>query len=184
MAEAPARRRTRRRQAPLRVADGASPFPPIASYGFLSNSHPGALVAPDGSIEWMCLPHFDGPSVFGSLLDRGAGSFRVGPYGVAVPASRRYEPGTNILETTWMSSKGWAIVRDALVIGEWHDNERGSSHTRPPDDHDADHVLVRTIECVEGEMPLEVICEPIWDYGRRLANWRYVEDEDGFDALD
>ena len=62
-----------------------SPFPGIADYGFLSDCHTGALVASDGSVEWMCLPHFDSPSVFGAMLDRGAGSWRVGPYGVFVP---------------------------------------------------------------------------------------------------
>src|SRR5665213_2214913 len=66
-----------------------SPFPPIADYGFLSDCHTGALVASDGSIDWMCMPHFDSPSVFAAILDRGAGSFRVGPYGVYVPAGRR-----------------------------------------------------------------------------------------------
>ena len=66
-----------------------SPFPPIADYGFLSDCHTCALSASDGSIEWMCLPHFDSPSIFGSLLDRGAGSWRVGPYGMYVPAGRR-----------------------------------------------------------------------------------------------
>src|SRR5438270_13063691 len=143
------RARSRRRPKRLRSSpDGVSPFPPIASYGFLSDCHTGALVAPDGSIEWMCLPSFDGPSVFGALLDRSAGAFRLAPYGVAVPSTQRYEPGTNILETTWQTAKGWAVVRDALTIGEWHDNVHGSSHTRPPDDHDADHLLVRTIECI------------------------------------
>jgi len=82
---------------------GGSPFPPIADYGFLSDCHTGALVAPDGSIEWMCIPRFDSPSIFGSLLDRRAGSFRVGPYGIVVPLSVRYVPGTMILETTWMT---------------------------------------------------------------------------------
>ena len=110
-----------------------SPFPPIADYGFLSDCHTGALVASDGSIEWMCLPHFDSPSVFGALLDRGAGSWRVGPYGLYVPAGRRYIPGTNMIETTWMTPQGWLRVIDALTIGDWHDNEHGSSHTRPPD---------------------------------------------------
>src|ERR1035437_8285400 len=82
---------------------GGSPFPPIADYAFLSDCHTGALVAPDGSIEWMCVPRFGSPSVCGSLLDRRAGSFRLAPYGVVVPLSTRYLPGTMILETTWMT---------------------------------------------------------------------------------
>jgi len=139
---------------------GSSPFPPIAEYAFLSDCHTGALVAPDGSVEWLCLPRFDGPSVFGALLDRSAGSFRLAPYGVDVPAGRRYVPGTNVLETTWMTPTGWVVVRDALTIGDWHATVQTGLHTRPPTDHDADHLLVRTVECVQGEVPIELICAP------------------------
>ena len=78
-----------------------SPFPPIADYGFLSDCETCALVAPSGAIEWMCLPRYDGPSVFGALLDRDAGTFRLGPADTMVPAARRYLPGTMILETSW-----------------------------------------------------------------------------------
>jgi GH15 family glucan-1,4-alpha-glucosidase len=163
--------------------DGGSPFPPIAAYAFLSDCHTGALVAPDGSVEWLCLPRFDQPSIFGALLDRSAGSFRVAPYGVDVPAGRRYEPGTNVLETTWMTPTGWLVVRDALAIGPWHGSERIGAHTRPPTDHDAENLLVRTLECLQGEVPVEVICAPRFNYGRTAARWSPVRGERDF-ALD
>ena len=162
-----------------------SPYPPIADYGFLSDCHTGALVASDGSIEWMCLPHFDSPSVFGALLDRGAGSWRVGPYGIYVPAGRRYIPGTNVIETTWMTPQGWLRVVDALTIGDWHDNAHGSSHTRPPTDYDADHLIVRMIECIQGEVQVEIVCEPMLDYGATPAAWDVVQSgEDGTCMMD
>ncbi len=162
-----------------------SPFPPIADYGFLSDCHTGALVASDGSIEWMCLPHFDSPAVFASMLDRGAGSWRVGPYGLYVPAGRRYIPGTNMIETTWMTPQGWLRVVDALTVGPWHDNKHGSSHTRPPTDYDADHLLVRLIECMQGEVQVEVVCEPMLDYGATPASWSVVQTgEEGHCAMD
>jgi GH15 family glucan-1,4-alpha-glucosidase len=162
-----------------------SPFPPIADYGFLSDCHTGALVASDGSIEWMCLPHFDSPSVFGALLDRGAGSWRVGPYGIYVPAGRRYIPGTNVIETTWMTPQGWLRVVDALTVGPWHDNKHGSSHTRPPTDYDADHLVVRMIECIQGEVQVEIVCEPMLDYGSTPAQWSVVQSgEEGVCMMD
>jgi GH15 family glucan-1,4-alpha-glucosidase len=162
-----------------------SPFPPIAHYGFLSDCHTGALVAVDGSIEWMCLPHFDSPSVFAAMLDRGAGSWRVGPYGVYVPAGRRYIPGTNLIETTWMTPQGWLRVVDGLTIGQWHDNKEGSSHTRAPTDFDADHLLVRMIECIQGEVQVEMVCEPMLEYGSTPAKWSVVDTgEEGGYALD
>ena len=162
-----------------------SPFPPIANYGFLSDCHTGALLASDGSIEWMCLPHFDSPWIFGAMLDRGAGSWRVGPYGVYVPAGRRYIPGTNMIETTWMTPQGWLRVVDALTIGEWHDNEDASAHTRPPTDFDADHLLVRVVECMQGQVQVELVCEPMLAYGAVPAQWNLAQTgaEDGY-ALD
>ncbi len=160
--------------APTRAAFDSS-FPPIADLGFLSDCHTGALVTSDGSIEWMCVPHFDSPSIFAALLDRGAGSWRVGPYGVFVPAGRRYLPGTNMIETTWMTPQGWVRVLDALTIGVWHDNKRGSSHTRPPTDYDADHLLVRMVECLQGQVQVEIVCEPMLAYGARPAVWEAVE---------
>src|SRR5262245_36501170 len=97
-----------------------SPFPNIGDYAFLSDCESMALVAPSGNVEWLCLPRVDSPSVFGAVLDRHAGGFRLGPADLQVPAARRYLPGTMILETSWSTSTGWIIVRDLLVIGEWH----------------------------------------------------------------
>jgi GH15 family glucan-1,4-alpha-glucosidase len=157
---------------------GGSPFPPIADYAFLSDCHTGALVAPDGGIEWMCLPRFDSPSVFGDLLDRRAGHFRVGPYGLVVPLSVRYVPGTMIVETTWMTPSGWLVVSDALTIGPWrrgHSDE--PSHTRPPTDQDADRMLVRMLECTQGSVQIEAICEPMFDYGETPAAWEMCNEE-------
>jgi alpha,alpha-trehalase len=152
-------------------AAAPSPFPPIAEYAFLSNCHTGALVAADGAIDWLCVPSFDAPSVFGTLLDRGAGSFRLGPYGINVPSSREYEPGTNTLLTTWHAQGGWVVVRDALTMGPRRHEDAITPHTRPPTDEDADHALVRTVECIDGSVEVELVCEPVFDYGRVPASW-------------
>jgi GH15 family glucan-1,4-alpha-glucosidase len=156
-------------------AAAPSPFPPIADYAFLSNCHTGALVAPDGAIDWLCVPRFDSPSVFGSLLDREAGSFRFGPFGINHPTTRIYEPGTNVLVTTWKSPSGWILVRDALTIGPRDHEDEITPHTRPPADDDADHLLVRTVLCLEGRVEVELVCEPDFDYGRVPAKWTAVD---------
>jgi alpha,alpha-trehalase len=163
-------------QQPLpQVPLGGSPFPPIAEYAFLSDCETMALVAPSGNVEWLCLPRVDSPSVFGALLDRDAGRFRLGPKGVVVPAARRYLPGTMVLETSWGTGEGWVIVRDVLLIGNWHhQDERSHTHRRAPTDYDADHVLLRSVRCVNGQVEMVLECEPAFDYGRRRARWDYT----------
>jgi GH15 family glucan-1,4-alpha-glucosidase len=152
-----------------------SPFPPIADYGFLSDCHTGALVAPDGAVGWLCVPRFDAPSVFGTLLDREAGFFRLAPFGINVPAARDYVPGTNVLVTTWQTPSGWVEVHDALTIGPRQGEDHITPHTRPPADDEADHLLVRTVRCLEGQVEIELVCEPVFDYGRTLAEWTLVD---------
>jgi alpha,alpha-trehalase len=161
---------------PPQSAAAPSPFTPIAEYAFLSNCHTGALVAPDGSIDWLCVPRFDSPSVFGMLLDRQAGSFRFAPFGINHPIARTYDPGTNVLVTTWKTPTGWARVTDALTMGPTRGEDEITPHTRPPADADGEHLLVRTVECVEGEVDIELVCEPIFDYGRAPAEWRLLDD--------
>jgi GH15 family glucan-1,4-alpha-glucosidase len=157
-------------------AAAPSPFPPIAEYAFLSNCHTGALIAPDGAVDWLCVPAFDSPSIFGSLLDRQAGLFRLGPYGITHPTARVYEPGTNVLETTWKTPAGWIVVRDALTMGPTHGVDEITPHTRPPADDDGEHMLVRTVECVEGNVEVELVCEAVFDYGRTPAEWTLTGD--------
>ena len=152
-----------------------SPFPPISDYGFLSDCVVTALVASSGSIEWMCLPRMDSPSIFGTMLDRGAGSFRLGPADVLVPAGRRYLPGTMVLETTWGTPTGWAVVRDVLLMGPWrHDATRSPLHKRAPADHTAEHILLRTVRCLNGAVDFVLECEPAYEYGRRRGAWQYA----------
>ncbi|HYU86292.1 MAG TPA: glycoside hydrolase family 15 protein [Kribbellaceae bacterium] len=155
-----------------------SQFPPIGDYGFLSDCETTALVAPDGGIEWMCLPRMDSPSVFGAILDRDAGSFRIAPAGVDVPSARRYIPGTLVLETSWWTPGGWLVVTDALLMGPWHhETERSTTHRRAPTDYDADHVLLRRIRCVNGEVQVRADCRPVFDYGQQQARWSYPGDD-------
>jgi GH15 family glucan-1,4-alpha-glucosidase len=152
-------------------------FPPIADYGFLSDCESMALVAPGGAVDWLCLPRADSPSVFGALLDRRAGSFRIGPAEVAEPAARRYIPGTMALETSWWAPGGWLVVRDVLLIGPWHhERERSQTHRRPPTDYDADHVLLRLVCCVSGSVQVQLDCEPMFGYGRAPAEWEHTGD--------
>jgi len=154
---------------------GNSPFPPIADYAFLSDCEACALVAPSGNVEWLCLPRMDSPSVFGAMLDRDAGSFRLGPADLMVPTARRYLPGTMVVETSWGCRGGWVVIRDVLLIGPWHhENDRSDTHRRSPTDYDADHVLLRTVRCVNGEVQLTLECEPAFDYGRRRGHWDYT----------
>jgi GH15 family glucan-1,4-alpha-glucosidase len=153
-----------------------SPFTPIADYGFLSNCHTGALVAPDGTVDWLCVPRFDSPSVFGAVLDRGAGGFRFGPFGINVPRARIYEPGTNLLVTSWKTATGWVVVRDALTMGPRRAEDTVTPHTRPPADEDADHALVRTATCIDGRVEIELVCEPAFDYGRVEGEWTLAAD--------
>ena len=154
---------------------GRSPFPPIADYGFLSDCEVCALVAPSGNVEWMCLPRMDGPSIFAAVLDRGAGTFRLGPADVVVPAGRRYLPGTMALETTWATPGGWAVVRDVLLVGPWrHQDRRSDTYQRVPEDHAAERVLLRTVQCLNGSIDFMLECEPAFDYGRQRGTWHHT----------
>src|ERR1700729_954040 len=158
-----------------------STFPPIADYGFLSNCEQNCLVAPDGSVEWLCLPRPDSPSVFGALLDRAAGLFRFGPGNTLVPQHRRYVPGTMVLETTWQTPTGWMVVQDFLAMGPVQHEGRRPDYHRAPADFGAVGALVRIATCISGRVEVAVNCGPLFDYGRAGGTWSY--DGDSYDAM-
>ena len=116
-------------------------FPPIESLAFLSDGEVTALVTATGSVEWLCLPRMDGASVFGAILDRRAGHFRIGPVGGPVATSRRYLPGSLVLETTWVTDTGTLVLTDGLTVDE---------SGRP------DQCLVRSVRCTRGGGMVEV----------------------------
>jgi alpha,alpha-trehalase len=158
-----------------------SEYPPIAEYGFLSNCEQNCLVAPDGSIEWLCLPRPDSPSVFAALLDRAAGSFRFGPGNVRVPQDRRYIPGTMVLETTWQTPTGWMTVHDLLVVGPVQIDGRRADYHRAPSDFGAVSALLRIATCISGRADVVVNCGPLFEYGAVDGTWQYQGD--GYGAM-
>jgi GH15 family glucan-1,4-alpha-glucosidase len=148
-------------------------FPPIGSYGFLSDCHTAALVSFGGAVEWLCFPRFDSPSAFAALLDRGAGHMLLRPQGVIVPIARRYSPGTLVIETTWCTDSGWVVVKDALTIADWApaDGDEANQKGRPETAHENDCSLLRTMTCIDGEVEMEMECLPRFGYGVEGARW-------------
>ena len=158
-----------------------STFPNIADYAFLSDCEVSTLVAPDGSVEWLCLPRPDSPSVFGALLDRSAGFFRFGPTGIDVPNQRRYVPGTNVLETTWHTPTGWLTVWDLLVVGAAPTDERRARYRRVPADTMAQGTLLRIATCSSGRVEVQANCVPQFEYGTTNGEWTY--DDGGYEKV-
>ena len=155
------------------VEHGGSAFPPIVDYGFLSDCENNCLVAPDGSVEWLCLPRPDSPSVFGALLDRTAGLFRFGPSNTHVPHQRRYLPGTMVLETTWHTPTGWVIVQDLLVVRPAESEERRTDYRRAPGDSAPTGTLLRVADCIKGRVEVLVNVVPLFEYGSLTGTWEY-----------
>ncbi|GAB4390001.1 MAG: hypothetical protein Kow0025_19040 [Thermodesulfovibrionales bacterium] len=124
----------------------------ISDYGIIGNLHSAALVALDGSIDWMCLPRLDSPSVFGALLDeKKGGRFSITPVG-EWDSSARYVPDTNVLTTRFRTREAVARVTDFMPVGSAGGGER--------------HELLRLVEAERGGMDLRVHFAPRFDYGR------------------
>lgn len=132
-------------------------FPAIADYAVIGDCRSAALISRAGSLDWLCLPRFDSPALFAALLDRRlGGAFVVRPLG-AFTSTRRYVDDTNILETTFTTAEGRLKLTDLMPIASEADKRR---ELMP------DHEVLRVVECLEGEVELEIHCDPRPGYGR------------------
>src|SRR3954452_11985740 len=134
----------------------ASGFRPIADYGLLADCTSSALVDRDGSIDWLCMPHYDSPAVFARILDPEAGHWSIAPVGPCT-SRRRYVEGTLVVETTFTTSSGVVRLTDAMAFAE---GQRGHDLGK-----DAPHEVVRLGEGVEGSVELDLELAPRPEYG-------------------
>jgi GH15 family glucan-1,4-alpha-glucosidase len=127
---------------------------PIAARGLIGDGFTAALVAVDGAIDWLCLPRFDSPSVFARILDGRGGSMAVRPARFPFSSLQAYDPDTNVLETLFRTPTGVARVIDSMP---WSDDPRALIHE-----------VHRRVDCVEGEVELEILFDPRFDYAREI----------------
>jgi len=147
-------------------------YSPIADYAVIGDCRTAALISKAGSLDWLCLPRFDSPAVFAAILDsRKGGRFSVRPAG-RFAVSRRYVPGTNLLETTFATATGLLRLTDLFFVEDRAGRRR---------DLRVEHEIIRRLECLEGTVEVEVACDPRPGFGawptrprdRRGLGWSF-----------
>ncbi len=145
----------------------ARTYQPIDAYGVIGDCHSVALVAPDGSMDWGCLPDFDSPAIFCRLLDaQRGGYFQIAPTDSTIPGSQRYLRGSNVLQTRFASVSGELILTDFMpveTLSAWQFREL-NNNTWTREDGSC-HSLVRIVECTHGEVPITMTLKVSPDYG-------------------
>jgi len=149
------------------TAAGQAASKPIADYGLIADCSSAALVARDGSIDWLCLPRYDSPAVFAGILDPDAGRWSIRPAG-EFRSERRYVPGSLVLETTFTTDSGSVRLRDALAFAP---GQRGHDLGL-----DVPHELLRAVEGVEGSVELVLELAPRPEYGLVEPLFRMTEE--------
>ena len=135
-------------------------YQPIENYGIIGDMHTAALVAMNGSIDWLCIPHFNSPSVFAAILnDYEGGHFTIAPASGETVCRQHYWPGTNILITRFLMVEG---------VGEITDYMTADDHLRSEEDHH--HQLFRKVTAVCGRMIFRLECRPAFNYARDRHN--------------
>ncbi len=155
MRDYPGNRQTSARQTATRMK-------PIDDYAAIGDGRTVALVGRDGSIDWLCWPRFDSPSIFGAILDENAGRWSLAPTAPS-RVERRYVDDTNVLETRFETDAGALVVTDLMPVASEDDKRRLLL---------PDHEILRAAECVRGEVELEMRFAPRPDYGRRRGRVR------------
>jgi GH15 family glucan-1,4-alpha-glucosidase len=156
-------------------------YQPIDSYGVIGDCHSVVLVAPDGSVDWGCLPDFDSPAIFCRLLDAERGGyFQIAPTDNAIPGSQRYLRGSNVLQTRFSSSAGELVLTDFMpveTLSAWQFREL-NNNTWTREDGSC-HCLVRVVECVRGEMPVTMTLKVSPDYAAAPSEVSLLSDDMG-----
>src|SRR5215469_17811066 len=130
-------------------------YKPISNYGIVGDMESAALIAQDGSVDWLCLPRFDSPSVFAAILDQHkGGSFTITPCGGRTRYGQLYLPETNILVTRFLTPEGVVEITDFMPV-KLNSRQQRSSW------------LVRRVKAVSGSASLKLRCAPAFDYGGR-----------------
>jgi GH15 family glucan-1,4-alpha-glucosidase len=141
-----------------------SHYQPIENYGIIGNMRTAALVGLNGSIDWLCLPHFDSPSVFAAILDDGKGGrFRIAPAGEDFRHKQFYWPDTNILITRFLDNQGVGEVEDYMPVGRASQSQHGLIE------------LIRRVRVVRGRVPFHLECRPAFDYARGTHNTQLID---------
>src|SRR5688572_409238 len=135
---------------------------PIESHAIIGDGRSTALVTRSGSIDWLCWPRLDGPSIFGAILDPTAGTWSLRALG-SPKTTRRYLDRTNVLETRFETTEGVLRLTDLMPVREEEDK---SSRLAP------EHEIVRTLRCDQGAVEVEAVFDPRPDYGRARARFR------------
>jgi GH15 family glucan-1,4-alpha-glucosidase len=156
-------------------------YQPIDSYGVIGDCHSVVLVAPDGSVDWGCLPDFDSPAIFCRLLDAERGGyFQIAPTDNAIPGSQRYLRGSNVLQTRFSSSAGELVLTDFMpveTLSAWQFREL-NNNTWTREDGSC-HCLVRVVECIRGEMPVTMTLKVSPDYAAAPSEVSLLSDDMG-----
>jgi GH15 family glucan-1,4-alpha-glucosidase len=129
-------------------------YEPIQDYGIIGDLRTAALISRKGSIDWLCLPRFDSPSVFAALLDdEKGGRFRIQTDSEGVTYKQFYWPDTNVLVTRHLTPSGVGEITDFMPVSDGPD-------------HPEKHKLIRLVSVVRGAMEFTAECQPAFDYAR------------------